>query len=63
MSSQHSEQNLRTTLNSNPAGLAKSDPDAGVKYVELARCGHIPMEEQPRECIEAAVGFIRAICT
>lgn len=38
-------------LQQRPAGAATS-------YVELPRCGHIPMEEYPREFVDSCASFL-----
>jgi pimeloyl-ACP methyl ester carboxylesterase len=31
------------------------------QYVELAGCGHVPMDEQPQECLEALLPFVESV--
>jgi hypothetical protein len=37
-------------------------PAAAVELVELADCGHLPMEERPTEVVDAVARFVAAHC-
>ncbi|KAL6764621.1 Alpha/Beta hydrolase protein [Haematococcus lacustris] len=55
-------QNARRSEKDQGSNPSLSSAAAAVQYVELPQCGHLPMEEQPAQVIEAISSFMAQYC-
>ncbi|KAJ9531124.1 hypothetical protein QJQ45_000922 [Haematococcus lacustris] len=55
-------QNARRSKKGQGSNASLSSAAAAVQYVELPQCGHLPMEEQPAQVIEAISSFMAQYC-
>ncbi|KAJ9531247.1 hypothetical protein QJQ45_006685 [Haematococcus lacustris] len=55
-------QNARRSKKDQGSNPSLSSAAAAVQYVELPQCGHLPMEEQPAQVIEAISSFMAQYC-